>query len=61
MQYKVECFDDNCWQHRVWKKSEIAADAMAAVESKSRHKAYRVMFQSKIIYQYDSKGNPIPF
>lgn len=54
--YKVECFVDNCWHHRIWRKSEIAAVAIAEVESQSRKLTYRVKFEHKIICLVNKDG-----
>jgi len=50
-QYKVEVFEDNCWNHRVWRNNQISAEAICDVESKSRRKPMRVIFEGKIIFK----------
>jgi len=50
-QYKVEVFDDNCWCLRVWRNNEISAVAICEVQTKSRSKPMRVIFEGKIIFK----------
>lgn len=49
--YKVEVFDDNCWCLRVWRNNEISAVAICEVETKSRSKPMRVIYEGKIIFK----------
>lgn len=52
-QYKVEVFKNNCWNHRVWRKNEYTAQTICEVESKSRHRPMRVIFEGKIVLYYN--------
>lgn len=55
-QYNVEVFMNNCWCHRTWRKNELSAVTMCEVESKSRRKAMRVIFEGKTIFECDKHG-----
>lgn len=52
--YKVEVFEGNCWCLRVWRNNEISAVAICEVESKSRRKPMRVIFDGKIIFKAEA-------
>jgi hypothetical protein len=49
--YKVEVFDNNCWEIRAWRNNEYTAKTICEVESKSRRKPMRVIHEGKIIFK----------